>query len=248
MKLKAISVLLFFLMLVSLVPMSVSAAQEPAFLFDLSVNSETSVEADAGDVLLITLMLKRTDSGDVYTMHGMQSEISYDSSQFELVENSIQLGTGVQSTVVDQVDNSKEIYLNYLSLFGGEQWDAETFIGSFQLKVLTATGVGEITNHDYMVSRPDGSGSYVCEGNTVSVVLSTDCTVQFSPNGGTAVPEQQVFFGEKIQKPEDPSRDGYQFVGWYSDIHLQNPWDFENDTVSKSIICEVGRRNSGRTC
>lgn len=40
------------------------------------------------------------------------------------------------------------------------------------------------------------------------------CTVEFEPNGGTAVEEQTVACGAIIERPEDPTKDGFEFLGW----------------------------------
>ena len=40
-------------------------------------------------------------------------------------------------------------------------------------------------------------------------------TVTFDSNGGSPVPDQTVTAGDKATEPEDPTRDGYDFAGWY---------------------------------
>ena len=69
--------------------------------------------------------------------------------------------------------------MNYLSMSGGEKWNADTLIGSFQLKVVGESGVTKITNEDYLVSFKDGTGSYSCESNELTIIFSTDCVVTF---------------------------------------------------------------------
>ena len=41
--------------------------------------------------------------------------------------------------------------------------------------------------------------------------------VTFDVNGGSGVNDQIVPFGEKVSKPGDPTRDGYDFTGWTLD-------------------------------
>ena len=50
-------------------------------------------------------------------------------------------------------------------------------------------------------------------------------TVAFDPNGGTDVAPCQVQYGEEVPMPEDPSREGYAFTGWYIDDGCTEPWD-----------------------
>ena len=95
--------------------------------------------------------------------------------------------------------------------------------------------MSKITNQDYLVSTKDGTGEYKASCQDVTVIISTDCTVTFEPNGGTAVPSQTVRYGETVERPDNPTREGYHLVGWYSDIDLQNPWDFDADTVQGNM-------------
>lgn len=60
-------------------------------------------------------------------------------------------------------------------------------------------------------------------------------TVTFDSNGGSAVPEQGVYAGEKITEPGDPTRGGYTFVAWYKEEGLTTEWKFDTDTVTGNI-------------
>ncbi len=44
--------------------------------------------------------------------------------------------------------------------------------------------------------------------------------VTFESNGGTSINLQHIKYGEKATKPEDPTKEGYQFEGWYLDNNL----------------------------
>ena len=52
-------------------------------------------------------------------------------------------------------------------------------------------------------------------------------TVTFNTNGGSDVDSLSVAYGEKVEKPADPTREGYTFAGWYSNEELTMPWDFD---------------------
>ena len=49
-----------------------------------------------------------------------------------------------------------------------------------------------------------------------------------------------VDYGEKIEYiPEDPSREEYEFGGWYKEAECINKWDFETDTLPEEQLEEV---------
>ena len=67
-------------------------------------------------------------------------------------------------------------------------------------------------------------------------------TVTFDSDGGSDVEAQVIAFGENANKPEDPIREGYSFIGWYlnevehdfsqvveQDMHLLAMWEQVDD-------------------
>lgn len=58
-------------------------------------------------------------------------------------------------------------------------------------------------------------------------MMHSGYTVTFDANGGTDVPSQELEYGDLITEPEDPTREGYVFEGWYSDENLSYLWDFD---------------------
>lgn len=236
---KKICAALIMMILWCLMPLTcmttMAVNDDMTFSFDLTVDGKDTKEVQTGDIITVVLRLKRTDASEAYQMYAMQDEIRYDSTFLKLVEGSAVLGKGIASTDIAMVDHYREFYMNYLSMSGGEKWNADTLIGSVQFKVIGTSGVTKITSEDYLVSVKDGSDSYICDANEVTVVISTECTVSFKSNGGSEIADQTVVFGEKIIRPADPVREGYQFEGWYSDIHLKNAWDFENHTVQGNM-------------
>ena len=91
-----------------------------------------------------------------------------------------------------------------------------------------------------MVSTSDGQDGYEAEASNLTVVVSTECTVRFETNGGSTVEDQIVYYGEKLQKPEDPEREGMELTGWYRDIDLKEEWDFDEDDVESNTSLYAG--------
>lgn len=233
---KLISFVLAVIMLIAVVPVAVMAADDSqTFHYDLSSDGKNQVNADPGDIITVVFTLKRSDADEPYTMYAMQNEIKYDSNFFELVEGSAFTADSIETNDIALRDNYREFYMNFVSMTGGVQWDPTVTVGSFQLKVIAQSGTSVVSNEQCQVSLKDGSDSYAVTTQDLTVVVSSDCTVHFETNGGSTIEDQKVQYGEKVKKPEDPTRDGYYLEGWYSDLDLQNKWDFDNDTVTGNM-------------
>lgn len=67
--------------------------------------------------------------------------------------------------------------------------------------------------------------------------------VSFDTQGGTTVEMQKgIMYGELIEEPEPPAREGFVFDGWYLDPDGTMPWDPETDTVTESMTLYAGWR------
>lgn len=233
---KSITMLLVLLFLSSLCMVPVFGSDgQPEFFYELTVDGKDYKDVDHGDIITLNLYLHRTDTNEPFTMHSMQDELRYDSQFFELVSGSEMLARGIESTDIGLLDNHREFYMNYLTFGSGITWQPSTRVGSFQLRVIGTTGVSTISNEDYLVSFPDGSGSYDCEANEVRVFLSTDCLVQFETNGGSEIKDIIVKYNKAMKRPKDPVREGMHLEGWYKDIHLTEAWDFDKDIVTENM-------------
>ena len=60
-------------------------------------------------------------------------------------------------------------------------------------------------------------------------------TVEFDSNGGTDVASQQLKYGDLVEEPEDPSREGYTFEGWYTDENYAELYDFDTTTIYNDL-------------
>ncbi len=60
--------------------------------------------------------------------------------------------------------------------------------------------------------------------------------VTFNSRGGSEVPEQTVISGKKAKKPEDPTKEGRYFNGWYKDEGLTESYWFSNPVTDNITL------------
>ena len=73
--------------------------------------------------------------------------------------------------------------------------------------------------------------------NTVYIASGTALyLVTFNSNGGTPVQSQSVAAGGKVTEPDDPTKEGKTFGGWFSDLALTDAWTFATDTVNSDLM------------
>lgn len=236
MKSKLLTIFITAVIAITFIPFTIFAdTPDMMFEYNISVDGKDTKKVENGDIITVVVKLNRTDSDENYTMYAMQNEICYDADFFKLVEGSEVIASGLVAKDIANIDNNRELFINYLSYSNNEIWNAETILGSFQLEVIAENGISKITSNDSLVSYKDGSGGYDCTSNNITVKLSDDCSVIFESNNETEKFLQKVLIGKKVEKPKDPIKYGYTFDGWYKDIFLTEKWDFKNDTVETNM-------------
>lgn len=66
--------------------------------------------------------------------------------------------------------------------------------------------------------------------------VATYKTVTFDTDGGTAIPSQTVRTGAKAEKPEDPTKSGYDFKGWYKEDTFTTAFDFDAAITTDTTV------------
>ena len=70
---------------------------------------------------------------------------------------------------------------------------------------------------------------------------AAEYTVTFdSSSVGEALPDQVVQQGQTLTPVEDPTRDGYTFLGWFQDATLNTPWQMDSDKVEGDMTLYAG--------
>ena len=85
---------------------------------------------------------------------------------------------------------------------------------------------GDLTGETMVSIAADDTGDFTLYAGWA---LKT-YTVNFETNGGGSVGAITINHGETLTKPSDPERDGYVFMGWYSDPACTQLYDFDRAT------------------
>lgn len=64
--------------------------------------------------------------------------------------------------------------------------------------------------------------------------------VTFDSRGGSDVAVQKQMWGEELELPEPPTREGYTFTGWYKDYGCTIQWDLETDKIESELTLYAG--------
>ena len=70
--------------------------------------------------------------------------------------------------------------------------------------------------------------------------------VDFDSNGGTRVASQKVEEGDRVSRPSNPTRDCYDFVGWYTNASLTKKYNFSTP-VTRDMTLYAKWKDNG-TC
>ncbi|MBQ7096461.1 MAG: InlB B-repeat-containing protein [Clostridia bacterium] len=85
------------------------------------------------------------------------------------------------------------------------------------------------------VEEVTGDATYTAT-YTQSPIVSTGHIVSFETKGGNDISDVTVNEGEVLTKPDNPSRKGYSFKGWYRDEDLNEEYDFSRPVTESFTL------------
>ena len=102
-------------------------------------------------------------------------------------------------------------------------------------------------NDDGSVTIPGGSTVTGSDGERVTIPpeggtlqpggeVEYTVTVTFDSQGGSQVPSQDITVGEPVSQPDDPTRTGYRFLGWYTAATGGARWDFTQPVTGDQTL------------
>lgn len=209
----------------------------------------TAYPADSGETPITP-----TPSGDTITASLSLADYA--------TANSITSGTKVSSIALDSVataraigsdGNTGKIYINSSNVTEWRFYSSGN--GSLSISVadgydllsasgqVATSGYGTPSLVNFTVS--DNVATYTSNANfniksltvTYQVSPGTTYTVTFNTNGGNNISSQSVVENGTANIPDDPEKNSdenynYRFDSWYSDVELQNEYDFDTPVTA----------------
>ena len=74
----------------------------------------------------------------------------------------------------------------------------------------------------------------------VFVATHNGFSIGFDTDGGSYVESVVGKYGEYLTRPEDPVKEGWSFIGWFTDRACTNEWDFDSDTLTGDLTLYAG--------
>ena len=106
-------------------------------------------------------------------------------------------------------------------VFDGWFWDNQTFQRPFTANSLLNE---PITNNITVYAK------WISED-----LVNSPFTIVFDVQGGSVISSQTVLFRQFASKPNDPTRLGYLFGGWYKDTNYNTEWNFTTDKIESNV-------------
>ena len=72
--------------------------------------------------------------------------------------------------------------------------------------------------------------------------------VTFNTQGGSNIDALKVVEGQKVTKPQDPTKENYIFSGWYKEAACTTVWDFEKETVMSNVTLYAKWVEAAQAC
>lgn len=105
-----------------------------------------------------------------------------------------------------------------------------------------------VNNRDYMIEYVNnmnpgtarviisGKGNYSGRLEKTFSITQRSFNVKFDSKGGSSVAAQKVTEGNAAKTPKNPTRNGYQFSGWYTDNKLTKKYNFKTKITGNQTL------------
>ncbi|MCR5825724.1 MAG: S-layer homology domain-containing protein [Oscillospiraceae bacterium] len=241
---------------------SAAAADTLSFAFDLNVGGENAVSVTAGEAILVSVTLRRTDADEGFSVFALQDEIVYDVGFFETVKAD-DVVTGVAETGLVQYFGAPMIKV---SCMGQTFADAETVISSFYMRPKANLPEGASTTVYALSAKVIDEAQTTAAATTKPLTVTVGetpkptCSVTYQLLGGTmdptAFPEVDAALEEDevpvyavpvlknstVTLPPAAAKEGHTFVGWSDGEKTYAP-GARYFVTQDATICAVWKEN-----
>ncbi len=152
-------------------------------------------------------------------------------------DNPDQPGNNQTDYGIDNVYYTKDDGREYLFTITGNSFLISGFNGEQTGTFVYADGKLTLTfktgdNTQASAALENGVLKLTYNGGSYRLVPRTYYTVSFDVDGGSAVAARKVLNGDTTAKPADPSKDGYAFIGWYTDKDYKTAFTFDTTVIT----------------
>ena len=149
--------------------------------------------------------------------------------------------TSSPSTYISSTDNNKTYFYNVnFETNGGTKIAPVRIISGSVLTVPFAPKKEGTTFNGWYLDKelttPYKFGEIVESDLTLYARWIESYVVKFETNGGTKIDDVVVVEGYNLVAPENPTKLGFTFNGWYLDLEYKNPYDFSAIVTSNLVL------------
>ena len=189
-----------------------------------------------------------SNGGAIYAM------TSFTSVNDTIKNNTSGLGGGVYLANGEADFSTTDVYNNKAATSGNDYYiksgmtsisikDASTMTGSAtygDTTVKLGNWFRDESGNRYSVENPTEVVAYtaVTPGSNFYLTAAGDpvYVVKFNTNGGSEIADQTLDPNDKVTEPLDPTKHGYNFLGWYTDEELTNEYNFNTEVTSNLTL------------
>jgi len=101
---------------------------------------------------------------------------------------------------------------------------------------VTGTEIANLPAGTYLVRYKENENYKPGADLTLEILQGRFIKITFETNGGTTIDSLDLKYNEKITKPTDPEKDGYEYAGWYLDSSLSTGNDFNTNITDDTTL------------
>ncbi len=100
---------------------------------------------------------------------------------------------------------------------------------------ITGSEIADLLAGTYKVRYKETDNHLAGDDKIIEIAAGEMIKITFDSNGGTAVDSKMCEYNRTITAPEsEPTKDGYEFVGWFADSGFAAEWNFDTDKFAEN--------------